>query len=115
MTREEFIAGLREAADFLEANPALPTQSTPITINVFVETKAELAAIARTGQWDKSGNDNHFWIKREVGAISYEVNIARSKICRRVVTGTRVVPAREAEVVEDVEWVCDEPLLAVQS
>jgi len=112
MTREEFIAGLREAADFLEAHPDLPHQESPIQINVFVNTKEELATLARMGSWQKGGDDNYFYLMRDVGALRYDINIAREKICRRVVTGQEVIPAREEQIVEKVEWVCDEPLFA---
>lgn len=54
--------------------------------------------------------------------MSVNIITDREAVCRRVVTGTRevtkTVPAPGAdtvevtETVEDVEWVCDEPLLA---
>jgi len=115
MTREEFINGLREVARFLERHPEMPTPTCPLTVNVFVDTKEELAALARFGPWQKKGDDNYFYFTRDIGALSYDVNINRKKICHRVVVGTEVVPAQPEKIVEKVQWVCVEPLLAVQS
>ena len=110
--REKFIEGLREAADFLDAHPGLPTQFGPIACNVFVDTKEEFATFARMGGWAKNANGEWFFLTRTIGSLQYEINIYRRKVCRRVVTGTRDVPAAPAHVIEDVTWNCDEPILA---
>ena len=109
MKREEFITGLRDAADFLEAHPALETPFGRLAVNVFVDTKEELAEYARTAAWKKGGNDSYFWLKRDIGSLSYEVNINREQVCRRIVVGTDTIPA---QTVEKIEWACDEPLMA---
>ena len=110
--RQEFVAGLREMAAFLENNPDLPM---PISggHNAFVETRAELAAIARTMAWDKNANGDYFYLSRRfTGGHSYEINVHRSEVCRKVVTGTKVILAVPEHEVEEFHWVCDEPLLA---
>ena len=36
----------------------------------------------------------------------------RETVCRKIVKGKKMVEAQPAREVEDVEWVCDEPILA---
>lgn len=50
-----------------------------------------------------------------VGILTLRISAERSQVCRKIVTGTKVVPAYTIpeRVEEDVEWVCDEPLLAI--
>lgn len=110
MTRDQFIAGLREAADFFEAHPELPHMELPSQFDVFVDTKEQLAAIARMGGWNKNARGEYFWLSRKIGVLDYHINIQRARICRRVVVGSEVQPEK---IVDKVEWVCDEPVLAV--
>jgi len=49
------------------------------------------------------------------GDVSLHVNAARSTVCRRVVTGTKVIPARPEHTVEEVEWVCEDQSLLADS
>jgi hypothetical protein len=110
--RADFIQGLRECADFMERHPLIPTPYGH-AINAFVNTKEQLAAIARSTSWAKGYDDNYFWLKKTFsGDITLEVNTNRERICRRVVVGTKVIPAQPEKVVEQVEWVCDEGLLS---
>jgi hypothetical protein len=77
--RDEFIHGLRELADFLDAHP---TVEVPIyaMLNVFVNTKDELAAHARTATWEKVYNGNWFTLR----AIPSAVRSSRARAsCRR--------------------------------
>lgn len=109
MTREEFITGLRVAADFFEAHPNVEAPWDLQTINVFAHTKEDLLARAKAigGQWEKEGMGDYFTLRRAIGCFSYEINIQRSKVCQRIVKGSRV----ETKTVEDVEWVCADAVL----
>lgn len=112
--RAEFIAGLHELADFLEAHPDLPLPCDQ-SHNVFMSDKADIAALARAagGRWEKGADPNYFYLKvKFAGGHSYDLNVNREKVCRKVVTGTRVQPAKPELEVEEFHWVCDEPLLA---
>lgn len=114
VARREFVTGLREMADFIEAHAHIPLP-WPGSQNAFVSDKAELAAIAKAcgGRWAKNATESFFYIKKPFsGGHSYEVNISRESVCRRVVVGTRIEPAQPEQEVEDVRWVCDEPLLS---
>jgi hypothetical protein len=113
--RTKAIQGLRQLADFLEAHPAVPL---PVLwgLNAYARSRADLAAAARVGGWTKSYNDSWFALSREFGegAVTLEINIERGQVCRKVVTGTRVVPAQPESVVETYDWVCDEPALLAE-
>ena len=112
--RAVYVRGLRALADFVEAQTTLPVPC-PTSLNTFVSSKAELVAVVRTTgiRWTKDANGDYFYIRVLFeGGHYYDVNVARNQVCRKVVTGTRVVPATPERVVEEFEWVCDEPLLA---
>lgn len=112
--RSDYTQGLRELADFIDAHPDIPLPYAGAH-NAFVENKAQLGLIARAvgGRWDKKGTTDYFYIKREfAGGHSYEVNVSREQVCRKVKTGTRIEPAKPEQEVETFEWVCEEPLLA---
>lgn len=111
---------LRDLAAFLDAHPEVEVSDQSITVLKYVMERQELVEIARRGSWRKEFNRDYFELRQDFGnGIQLHVYIDRAKVCRRVVNGTRVVPAIPAqpERVEDiVEWVCDDtPLLAVPS
>ncbi len=111
--RRAYVQGLRELAAFVETH-AVPLPYAG-SANAYVLNKADLASIARsTGmRWQKSADDNFFYIRVQFsGRHSYDVNVSRESVCRKVVTGTRIEPAKPATTVEEFHWVCDEPLLA---
>ena len=119
--KREFIAGLRELADFLEAHPELP-QPVNGSFNVFVRDKATFVQIARSLNYaTKNGNGELFWLTKQFsGEVSVDINVARELVCQRKVTPVNipecvvkaqpecVVPAHTKEI---VEWDCD-PILA---
>lgn len=111
--RRDFLDGLRELADFLEAHPGLPVPGAQ-NHSVYVFTKEQLAAAAREPgvRWQKNGSGDYFKLTVTFsGEQSYEVFTERAEVCRKVVTGKRTLPARPEQDVETYEWVCDEPLL----
>lgn len=112
--RRAYVTGLRALADFIEAHPALPLPYAG-SANAYAADKAELQTIAREPgvKWEKAADANFFYLKtRFVGGHSYDVNVDRPAVCRKVVTGTRVIPAKPEETVDEFHWICDEPLLA---
>ena len=117
--RTAFIQALRECATFLETHPTVK-QPVYNVLNVFVNTKDELAAYARVTSWEKTYNGEWFWLAKAFGQdLRLDITVSRETVCRKVVTGTKVVPAVEAQperVEETFDWVCeDASLLAVQS
>lgn len=112
--RQAFVGGLRQLADFIEVHAELPLPM-PSNHNAFVFDRVVLAAIARTAgvKWNKSPVGGYFALSVVFdGGTTYEVNIPRDQVCRKVITGTRVEPATPEREIETYEWVCDEPLLA---
>lgn len=116
--RAELVRSLRDAADFFEAHPLVQTPRYTV-MNVFLNTKDEIAGQARLATWEKDYQDTWFCLRKTFCEdLKLEINTQRSTVCRKVVTGTEVVPLKPAEpasVRETFEWVCDEPLLAVRS
>lgn len=109
--RAAFIRSLRELANFLEDNPSIQQPQT-LNITAFVPSKEDLVAQARIGPWGKIYHDNFFYLQKSFGEdLTFAIATYRSNVCRRVVKGTKVIPAQAQREVEEVEWVCDEPLL----
>jgi hypothetical protein len=109
--------GLRELADYLERHPEVKMEYERIIL--FVQTKEELASIARTaGPFDKRWYGDWFELARSFGPIDLSINIEREKVCRKVetvktVTRPKFVKTDEMETVEvtDVSWECQESIL----
>jgi hypothetical protein len=120
--RQEFIAGLRAVAKFYEENPAVCYDGMHVTLNMYVwgrSARHVLALTARAfGQCDKVYDDHNLTVSRQFSEqVTVAVFAPRAKVCRRVVIGERILPARivpevrlPAGRVEIVEWLCD-PLL----
>ena len=114
--RERVIDGLREFADFLEAYPTVRADEQRFMI--YAQNREVLANYARLTTWEKdygNGDTGYFTLRKRFGSGAVlEVFTDRSHVCRRVVTGRRIVPARPAveEHEEDVvTWECDGSLL----
>lgn len=134
-TRQAYIDGLHQIADFLAEHPEVPlpymgsvaTGEFMPTMSVYLTgdegTRENLAAIARAlGSVEKRVSDSteRFMVYRKFAGIAFVASANRNEVCERVVTGTREVTKEvrdpEAlasvpmvtvtEVVEDVEWRC---------
>jgi hypothetical protein len=142
-TRQAYIDGLHQIADFLAEHPEVKLphlngfvdgEYGPV-LNIYLTTPGQqrepLAEIARAmGNVKKVADDRlgRFEVWRQFAGIKLVASADRAEVCERVVTGTREVtrevPDPEAlaavpvvsvtEVVEDVEWVCT-PLLKTPS
>lgn len=111
------IAGLRALADFLDAHPDIVPSSQ--TYNVYVNSREELARIARATTWQKVYVGNFFILRKMFGGIQLDVYTDRELVCKPVVTGKKIVeavPAQPEHEEDIVEWVCEhESLLADRS
>jgi hypothetical protein len=106
--RQAFIDSLRACADFLESHPNVKAPRY-VTMNVFVDTREELAEQARSATWVKTFTGKFFSLSKSFGEdVTIDITAERELVCRRVVTGTRVLPAQPERVVEDYTWECDE-------
>lgn len=121
--RTEFIAGLREMADWYESRPELraPDYIDPFTF--FARNKEHFLELRRAADLHHKEESCGEWLcfnKRCRGKVRLQITIEKEKTCRRVKVGERVLPAvpehtvpAQPERVEEVyEWRCDEPLLA---
>jgi hypothetical protein len=123
--RRHFIEGLRAIADFYEQNVDAYYDGMHITLNMYVwggAARRTLREMARAfGQSNKVYDDRNVTVSRQFSEqITLAVFAPRAKVCRRVVTGARMLPARivpatkEIRIpparIEIIEWQCD-PLL----
>jgi hypothetical protein len=123
--RRHFIEGLRAVASFYEQNADAFYDGMHVTFNMYVwggAARQTLRDTARAfGQCDKVYDDHNVTVSKLFSEqITVAVFAPRAKVCRRLVTGVRMLPARivpateevriPAARVEIVEWQCD-PLL----
>lgn len=141
--RAEYIRGLREIADWLEAHPEVPlpwhktaqTGQLEYSLEIYLNgdgQKAQLATIGRAmGKAEKVAIDslNRFNLVRRFGGIAVVAVADREEVCTKVVTGVETVTKKvkdptllaavpEVEVTEEVEtyeWRCGSILGAVSS
>lgn len=125
LRRRQFIEGLRAVAQFYEENPAAWYDGMHLTLNMYVWGRAARKTLAETakafGQCNKVYDDNNITVSRQFSEqVTVAVFAARAKVCRRVILGARILPARIVPATEEVcipasrvdivEWECD-PLL----
>jgi hypothetical protein len=123
--RAQFINGLRAVAQFYEENPGAWYDGVHLTLNMYIwgrKTREILAQTARAlGQCTKNYDDTNITISRKFSdQVTLSVFASRANVCRRVILGTRILPARTlpasdevylpATTEEIVGWRCD-PLL----
>jgi hypothetical protein len=121
--RDALVAGLREAADFIEARGVeLPINTYDIECGVTTwmygdafENRLKLRKIAKVlGKAEKVYSGGYFDIKRNFGPFHIKFTADRKVVCEAKVVGQKVIPAREAtpeKIVDKIEWVCTDPLL----
>lgn len=136
MDAATYAQGLREFADWVEANEELiawelgrADEDKPFHFNLYATNRGDfLRYVKAAGRGAKEVDGTWFHIVREFGPVKLDVFCTRDLVCERVVKGTRevtktirdpealeAVPLVEVtETVEDVEWVCPPALLAVE-
>jgi hypothetical protein len=120
--RREFILGLRAVADFYQQNPAAYYDQMHLRLSMYVggrQARPAMAAMARAfGHCQKTYEERHVTISR---SFSEQVTLAlfapREKICRRVLIGEHIFPARIIPATKEVHiparreplvtWKCD--------
>ena len=122
LRRRHFIDGLRALALFYEQNPDVWYDGIPVTLNMYVWGRAARETLARTvralGSCAKNYDDTNITVSRKFSdQVILAIFAPRAKVCRRVVLGTRILPARivpaSGEVhlppcsEEIVAWECD--------
>jgi hypothetical protein len=116
---------LRLLADFIDAHPTLP-QPTMYSFDSGASFQLDAATakeeLRSLGAFEKNYGSDIFYAKKSLGGRTLTFYVNREAICRKVVKGTRIEPEHYVagteghiepeKVVEDVEWVCDDPILA---
>ena len=80
-TRQAFITGLRDLADYLDRNPAIPVPKTGETITVHASPADDggraqvdhIAALLDADLRDETARGGHYWAVRNFGPIGYEI------------------------------------------
>jgi hypothetical protein len=123
--RRQFIDGLRAVAKFYEENPGACYDGMHLTLNMYAWGRTARETLAETarafGQCNKLYDDNNITVSRQFSEqVSVAVFAPRARVCRRVVLGTAILPARVVPATEEVlipaarieivDWRCD-PLL----
>lgn len=115
--QQEWLDGARAMIKWFEQHPErIPDYG--IVVNLYPGGKSALAELARAlGKAEKHMTVDLFYITRRFGLHKINGTTLRREVCRRVITGTKLIPEKvvPAHVEEIVEWVCDEPLLKVGS
>jgi hypothetical protein len=116
---------LRLLADFLDQHPTLP-QPTMYSFDSGASFRLDEATakedLRAIGSFEKSYSGESFYAYKQLGGRKLTFSVGREAICRKVVKGTKVVPEHYVagsegyiepeKTVEDVEWICDDPILA---
>ena len=118
--RTNYVAQLRRLADLVEANPTMSCPYFGVAV-ISCENIEKMRFIAKTigGKWDKSADATTFDLNQKIcDGLRIILFASRKDVCKRIVTGTRVIPAttlpaREEIVIpareeEVVEWICPE-------
>lgn len=133
MKRLEYVAALRELADYVETHEFPDTRKNmwgDKDIDVFdaprlmfyTDDKVRFGEIcAVMGSFEKLRSEYSTGAKATLPSGAYvEVSASRSVVCTRRVVGTKTIPAQEERIeatpeqeVEIVEWECPESFIAL--
>ncbi len=134
MKKEEYVKALRELAEFVEKTD-LPDQVKdfygekvdsfdPPKLFLYLRSKPEFVDIvSKIGAYEKTKTGGFVGVKKILpSGASMMLDIHSEQICKKVKVGTRIVPAREEEIIpaepeqeEDVyEWQCPESFNALK-
>jgi hypothetical protein len=123
MNNKEYADGLRELADWIEANPDIEVPDKVFQV-YSMNTKEEASkCLSALKPCRKEYRNDMFHLVRDFGPLTLDFVFYRNAVCTRRVVGTKeigteLIPARlipeqiiPAHVEEIVEWECGEPLL----
>lgn len=108
--RTEQLDSIRLVVQFLEDNPEVPIPTEfRGPLNIWATNRTELASLARIlGDTTKSWVGEWFCVVKSIGCVRLELNISRSQVCQRVVTGQQWVPEEAGHYRDVIEWVCND-------
>jgi hypothetical protein len=114
--RAQYIAGLRQIADFYDAHPEVPTPSDNHT-NYAVNTDEDARNLAKAlGTFKKEYSEDMFTMSKTFGSVQARFVFYRKAICKAKVVGVKTIEAefvpaveaytRPARTVDIIEWDC---------
>ena len=120
--REEYCAGLEALAQYLRTNPEVVLPDTKEFLNCLYDKTSFVQAVKSLGHCEKEYTNWTVKVFKQFGPLKYGVYTSRETVCEKKVVGKKIVPFREAYLVqaepeheEDiVEWECH-PILASDS
>jgi hypothetical protein len=107
LRRQRFIEGLRAVAQFYEQNPDAWYDGIHLTLNMYIWGRAAREILARTvrafGPCTKNYDHTNVTVSRKFSdQVTLSVFAPRAKVCRRVILGTRILPARTVPATGEV-------------
>jgi hypothetical protein len=123
--RRQFIEGLRAVARFYEDHPDAWYDGVHLTLNMYIwgrQAREILARSARAlGSCTKTYDGTNLTVSKKISdQVTLSFFAPRAKVCRRIILGTRILPARTVPATSEVHlpatteqvvaWRCD-PLL----
>lgn len=110
--RADYIADLRQIADWLEQHPNVPLPNT-MALNCLMMRREDFGPASRgSGPWEKAATESFFVLRHKFQVMSVDLYAYRGKVCERVVVGKKVIPAQPEREEDIVEWHCPESILA---
>jgi hypothetical protein len=112
--REEYCAGLESLAQFLRTHEEMPLPTKDFT--EYVYGKLKFASFVRDlGTCKKEYSDWYVKVYKSFGPINYCISTSRETVCKKVVTGKKVVPLQPSQYYPEipeheedvVEWQCE--------
>jgi hypothetical protein len=103
LKRRQTISSLRALATWLEKNPEI-TLPYNVAEHLYIFCYSDLEKfnrIRRAGKFSqKKVDDYDFSLVKNFEAFTVELSVDRGQVCEKVQVGTKVVPAKEARVIE---------------
>jgi len=130
--RDEFVASLREMADFFEARGhELPIEPPAIYMTGYVrqydarsfteraakDRKRDVKTLIRAFKpVRKKYYDTTFHIVKKFGRLEMTISVSRGVVCKAVPTGNKIITEAQTQTIprsvrDEVEWVCTDPVL----
>lgn len=135
MKKQEYVDALRELANYVEAKDFPDTITgwwsterrdvfDPFTLYINARNPIDFGTLCSSlGSFEKVVTDYSTGAEVKLSSgMKVHVSISREQVCRKKVVGTKIVPAKEEEIipaepereVEIVEWECPESFIALK-
>lgn len=104
MEKETFIKDLRALANLLEERDFDFSKCDIFDVRIYLKCNSEesFKRNARAlGTFDKSWNDYVNATRKFGEKIHFQVTAEREVVCKKIVTGTRIIPAQEERIIPE--------------